>query len=228
MSKSCHALFIRKTLHIALVRSRISYCSHLWRPHLMRDVVSLERVQRRATKFILQDYSSNYKIRLTSSSLLPLMYWLELHDIMFLVASLKNPLDNFNILDYISLTSTVTRSSSFRKLRIKQTRLSANRHFYFNRVVRLWSVLPANDTTASLPTIKRNLFLYLWNYFLIYFDSNNPCTFHYLCPCSSCIALSVNCTDVDSCMPHHWVLNILFYLCFVGFTSSWCFSINLV
>ena len=69
----------------------------------MRDVVSLERVQHRATNFILQDYSSNYKIRLTSLSLLPLMYWFELHDIMLLVASLKNPSDNFNILDYIHI-----------------------------------------------------------------------------------------------------------------------------
>ena len=107
ISKSCHVLSIRKTLYIALVILSISYYSQLWRPQLKRDVVSLERVQRRATKFILQDYSSNYKIRLTYLSFLPLMYWFELHNIMFLVTSLKNPSDNFNILDYISYTSTV-------------------------------------------------------------------------------------------------------------------------
>ena len=63
----------RKKLYLSLVRSKLTYCSSLWRPHLIKDIRILESVQRRATKWILNDYSSTYKQRLTALNLLPLM-----------------------------------------------------------------------------------------------------------------------------------------------------------
>ena len=80
---------VKKRLYISLVRSNFSYCSQLWRPRLKKDILMLEKVQRRATKFILNDYTSSYKDRLTNLSLLPLMYWFELNDVMYLVNLLK-------------------------------------------------------------------------------------------------------------------------------------------
>ena len=53
-----------------------------------------ERIQRRATKFILNDYVSDYKIRLSILDLLPLF---ELNDILFCVNILKSPTRGFNI-----------------------------------------------------------------------------------------------------------------------------------
>ena len=44
--------------YLSLVHSRLSYCFPVWRPQHARDSVSLERVQRRATKYILNDYTS--------------------------------------------------------------------------------------------------------------------------------------------------------------------------
>ena len=48
-------------LYISLVRSQLLYCTQIWRPHLMKDIVNLERIQRRATKHILNDYTGSYK-----------------------------------------------------------------------------------------------------------------------------------------------------------------------
>ena len=62
----------KKKLYIALVRSQLSYCSPIWRPHLIKDIVNLERIQRRATKFILGTHSLNYKDRLVALKLFPL------------------------------------------------------------------------------------------------------------------------------------------------------------
>ena len=59
------------------------YCSCLWKPYLLSDIELLERVQRRATKYILNDYTSNYKERLLRLKLLPMMYIYDLADIMF-------------------------------------------------------------------------------------------------------------------------------------------------
>ena len=53
--------FAKKNLYISLVLSQITYCSVIWRPHLIK---LLESVQRRATKFIFNDFTSDYKSRL--------------------------------------------------------------------------------------------------------------------------------------------------------------------
>ncbi len=81
----------KKILYLSLVRSQLVYCSAIWRPNLLKDIKKLEQVQRRATKFILGDYNSNYKQRLVTLKMLPLMYELEVNDILYCVKSLKTP-----------------------------------------------------------------------------------------------------------------------------------------
>ena len=78
-SVSSTSLGLRKSLYLSLVRSKLSYCSQLWRPHLVKDILCLKSVQRQATRYILNDYSrhTSYKSRLINIKLLPLMYWLE-------------------------------------------------------------------------------------------------------------------------------------------------------
>ena len=81
----------KKKLYLSLVRSKLTYCSQLWRPLLIKLIIMLENVQRRATKFITNDHSSNYKIRLQRLHLLPLMYWLELQELLYLIKNLQYP-----------------------------------------------------------------------------------------------------------------------------------------
>jgi len=57
----------------------------------------LEHVQRRATKYILKDFSSDYKSRLIKLYLIPLMYILDINDVMFLIKSLENPHEGFSV-----------------------------------------------------------------------------------------------------------------------------------
>ena len=75
---------VKKVLYLTLVRSRVTYCSPIWRPQLLKDVPVLEKMQRRATKYILNDFSSNYKNRLVTLQILPLMMVFEMMDILFL------------------------------------------------------------------------------------------------------------------------------------------------
>ena len=75
-----HAIASKKFLYISLVRAQLTYCSQLWRPHLLKDITLLERVQCHVTKkFVLNDYQSRYKSRLLTLHLLPLMYLFELY-----------------------------------------------------------------------------------------------------------------------------------------------------
>jgi len=70
----------KRSLYLLLIRSQLVYCSQIWRPYLLKDITLLERVQRRTTKFILNDFSSNYKSRLIALRLFPLMIFYELYD----------------------------------------------------------------------------------------------------------------------------------------------------
>lgn len=77
-------LSTRKQLYLLLVWSQFMYCSQLWRLHLLKDIQSLERVQRRATKYILNDFYSDYKTILIKLNLLPLMFVFEINALYFL------------------------------------------------------------------------------------------------------------------------------------------------
>ena len=176
----------KKKLYLSLVRSQLTYCSPVWHPHLLKDIVALELIQRRATKYITGNFSTDYKSRLSSLHILPLMYYLELNDVMFLVNSIKYPSPGFNILDSISFTSSSTRSSTFHKLRHTKSSTNSVRNLYFNRIPRLWNALPPIDLSSSSHSIKSNLTKFLWTHFNTHFDPSNPCSLHFLCPCSKC------------------------------------------
>ena len=107
--------------------------------------------------------------------------WFELLDILFLVKCLKQPPDNFNIPEYISFSTTTTKSSSRNNLAVNYRRTIAGRHFYFKRKVRLWNSLCQINLDSSLPSIKNYLTKFLWNHFQTNFTQDNFCTYHFRC-----------------------------------------------
>jgi len=43
--------------HISLIRSRLEYCAAVWDPYLIKDINTLEGIQRCAARFVIQDHS---------------------------------------------------------------------------------------------------------------------------------------------------------------------------
>ena len=186
-SRACPSS-VKRSLYLTLVRSKLTYCSQVWRPMLVKDIKTLEKIQRQATKYIVSDSSLNYRDRLISLQLFPLMYFYELLDLFLSIQSLQNPDISFNIYDYVTFSSANTRSGSCTKLVLSSHLTNRSRHFYFHRAARLWNALPQIDLSLSLHTIKLHLKQFLWAHFLEHFDPDNACTYHFLCPCSSCHA----------------------------------------
>ena len=60
---------------------------------------ALEQLQCRSTKFILNNYVSDYKTHLIKLKMLPLMYYYDLSDILFFIKSVKLPSSYFDIKD---------------------------------------------------------------------------------------------------------------------------------
>ena len=184
-------VYAKRCLYLSLVRSKFLYCSPVWRPQYLVDIRSLETVQRRASKFIITNSSMDYRDRLISLEMLPLMMEYEILDIMFLIKSLKNPSSHFNILDFIIFNISNTRSSSYLKLCHSVSKSNIQGHFYFHRIPRLWNSLPLIDTSLSIRSIRAQLRYQFWNHFIANFDSNNLCSYHYLCPCLNCSKLPI-------------------------------------
>ena len=145
------------------------YCSCLWKPYLLSDIELLERVQRRATKYILNNYTSNYKERLLRLKLLPLMYIYDLVDIMFFIKSVKFPSEKFNMLNFVEFISGPTRSAGYKLRHMIASKYSVM-NSYFYRIPRLWNSLPLIDLSQTLQTIKFKLKNYFWNHFVNNFD----------------------------------------------------------
>ena len=184
-------IHVKRKLYFSLVRSHLLYCSPLWRPHLLVDIKNLGTVQRRATKYIVNNPNMDYRARLIHLNMLPLMMQYEITDIMFLIKSLNNATDCFNIEKFISFSISGTRSSSYLKLRHTISKSNIQGNFYFHRIPRLWNSLSLLDTSLSVPSILAKLRQYFWNHFLTHFDPNNICTYHYICPCLKCSKLPI-------------------------------------
>ena len=184
---SCHSTTTMTRLYVSLVHSHLFYCTQIWRPHLMKDILIIEQVQHCATKHILNDYyTSSYKTRLMQLNLLPLIYLFELHDILLAIKSLKTPTTQFNINNYINFNLTNIRSGANNKLIPTHHLNNLARYSYFHRLPSLWNAIPAFNLNMSFALLKSKLKQFLWDHFLNHFDDNNNCTIHFQCPCSQC------------------------------------------
>ena len=177
---------VKRLLYLTLVRSQLLYCSILWRPRLIRDIMILERVQRRATKWILGDYTTNYKDRLISLQMLPLMITYEINDILFFLKSLSTPSTAFDIRQFITFSTNPYRNSNLLHVACSN---NTSRHFYFSRLPRLWNSLPIKSDLLKYSTDKAKIILnrFFINYFVNNFDPSVTCSFHFCCPCYNCV-----------------------------------------
>ena len=88
LKRTCPLLLnvaVRRTLCLSLVKSQLCFGTQVWSPSHSYLKGKIERVQRRATRWILRSRigEMSYKERLIRSDLLPLVYDRELNDITF-------------------------------------------------------------------------------------------------------------------------------------------------
>ena len=74
---------VKLHLYTTLVKPLFSYASIVYSCS-MADLNQIERIQRKATKYILNDYVSDYPTRLHNTKLLPLSFIKDINDLCFL------------------------------------------------------------------------------------------------------------------------------------------------
>jgi len=132
--------------------------SQIWCPHLLKNV------QHHATKYILNDFTSDYRSRLIALKILPLMMQLELYDVMF---SLEVWRGQQMPSTYMIMSPSILALHVLLKHVLSRT--NSARHFYFNRMPRLWNSLPTIDLDQSTGSIKLRVQRFLWDHFICSF-----------------------------------------------------------
>ena len=134
---------VRRTLYLSLVNSQLCFATQVWSPNQQHLKARIERVQRRATRWILRTRVGelSYRERLERLNLLPLVFDRELKDLVFFYKCLYGHTD-LNIHNFVSfVTHGRTRQSNSFNLKTPLCKTSTFQASYFNRIVRLWNTL---------------------------------------------------------------------------------------
>ena len=150
-----------RTLYLTLVRSKLCYGSQLWAPQSVELIKRLERIQGRASKFILDlpfICNVSYCKRLQLLDLIPLCYWHEFLDLIFYFKRITRIITvNDNILPSIQSKERATRSTDTDCLKFitpKCKTATYQKSFMF-RCARVWNILPKEVTKKNI-SIGRN------------------------------------------------------------------------
>ena len=132
-------------MYTALVMSNLSYSSQVWTPQSVKLIEIIERVQRRATKYILSlPYSTDisYKERLRLTELIPLCYWQEYLDLVYTYKSIVNNTDTqFKISKSVRVTRCTASTESV-LLDIPKAKTVTFQNSFYSRASRTFNTLP--------------------------------------------------------------------------------------
>ena len=179
----------RKYLYLQLVRSNLAYASQVWCPQSVQLIENIEKVQRRATKFILNlGFVTNiaYPTRLHNLDLLPITYWHEYLDI-FLLYKIIN---NYTYIDEsarpVISGSGITRSETNDnriKFLIPYAKTVTFQSSYFIRACKTWNILSdiLRDRNIGFYAFKSGLKLYYKNALLNTYNCDDPRTWKSVC-----------------------------------------------
>ena len=128
----------------------LSYCSQAWLPN-RQQMEKIEKLQKRATSWILSGRNCTYKEKLIALKLLPLSVYVEMHDLLLLLSLLDNKFDikvNFEYQDFEK-----TRQNARGELKIAKNCLRKTDENFLHRCKRNQFV-----KLKLLPILKTNVF----------------------------------------------------------------------
>ena len=147
--------------YLSLVRPTLEYASSLWDSYQLVYINNIEKIQRRAARWVLNDYSRYSSV----TSMLQLLQWPTLQERRYksrlsLLYKVKNNLVAHQIPPYYITCHNETRlhhQSSFILLYI---RTSAYINSFYPRTINKWNTLPSRVVRSnSLTEILDNIYL---------------------------------------------------------------------
>ena len=158
---------VKLHLYTTLVKPLFSYASIVYSCS-KADLSQIERIQRKATKYIIDDYVSDYPTRLHNTKLLPLFFIKDINDLCYLNKCIHNfiDIDIRHMLSFYNADPSRTRLGQ-QVLPLRSVRFNSELAglFFSNRVVKMWNILP--NTIKQINC--RNRFVKPFKETIIYF-----------------------------------------------------------
>ena len=150
---------IKEKLYYTLVRPHLEYGIAAWDPYYSKDISTLEKVQRRAARFVTGNYSREASV---SHMLKETLGWHSLQDrrkIYRLTCLYKIQNNQLDIpKDYIPPKTTRARRGHDQQYRIYTTRLAPFDNSFFPRTIKEWNDLPKSAINQpSKTTFKQSI-----------------------------------------------------------------------
>ena len=176
---------VKLQLYKSLVLTLLDFTSPVWSPHFMKQIKSLESVQRAMSKYILSNWDISYVERCQDLKLLPLSFKREVNDLLFLFKILNNAID-VDFAEEVQLSEPSNRRSANNgpTLCSHFTRTETFKASYFNRVAHLWNCLPAHIREASSLDVFKSSLILFYSSKLTNFNVDNSCTWISTCRCT--------------------------------------------
>ena len=142
-------------LYKAIVRPHLEYCIQAWRPYHKKDIDTLERIQRRATKMIPELRDLSYEERLKECGLTTLETR-RLRGDQIEVFKILNGYENIDRNMFFSLKKDSRTRGHEVKLVKDQCRLDIRKHSFSQRTINEWNKLSTDCVTASSVNMFKN------------------------------------------------------------------------
>ena len=170
--------------YVGYVIPVISYASQAWFGN-KTESKDIERIQRKATSWIISNWEISYKQRLTTMKLLPLSYYFELHDLLMLISLLKG---SYNIKIPIKTNNNEgllsTRQNEL--ITINKTRARKADENFWKRTSYLLNIIRKVGNVDLDQIDQKYLTKIYWNYFFKSYSEVNLCSWAFNCSCGHC------------------------------------------
>ena len=142
---------LRQQAYLSLVRPHLEYCSSVWNPYTKKSVTSIENIQRRAARFVL----NKYRRRESVTEMIKDLQWDSLESrrqaaSLFMMYRIHTQQVAINCSDYLTpMIPSSTRSYHPQKYQLIPSRIQVFQYSYFPRTVIWWNALPGEVVASA-------------------------------------------------------------------------------
>jgi len=148
---------VKEHAYLALVRPITEYACTAWSPHTAKSIAAVESIQRRAARFVHNDYRRSTSV----TTLLDELHWNSLQERktmidLSLFYKIQFKLVRLHFPDDMSLNTSRTRKHHNMTYKLLPARIDCFKYSFFPRNIVLWNSLPYNIVNTNSLNIFQN------------------------------------------------------------------------